>query len=197
MSHNPVPTASSWLTLGAIVVSLSAAGAAADTQDPVATVADWETYGRRPIVNTTNMVSRREERNAVPVERADADISTGARTTLQNGRQPVSIPCLHGMFNHGSIEDHVRGNDCTEPPEEQGNLSIQFDRHIGAGGGILGDVDGVRLDYRLSGGLSFNGVAGYPALSAADKFNTSRRLLGISTDLAKFAQSWDFNSYVI
>ena len=53
------------------------------------------------------------------------------------------------------------------------------------------------MEYRLTGGLTLNGVAGYPVLSADDNFNTSRRVLGISADMANFAGSWEANSYMV
>lgn len=184
MRHRSLLTATCWLTLGSTLV-FHAAGAAprADTQD------------RFP--NATNTTRHSEETKNTAVWSSQSDARAGARTPLQNPRQPVRIPCLRGVFNEGSSEGQVGRSECAEPSEEQGNFSIQFDRHIGTRSGILDDIDGVRVDYRLTGGLNLNGVAGYPVLSAEDKFNTNRRLFGISADVGKFARSWDFNSYLI
>jgi hypothetical protein len=62
---------------------------------------------------------------------------------------------------------------------------------------MLGEFDGIQVDYRLMGGLTLNGVAGYRVLSSKDKFNATRQMFGINAVTGKFARAWDMNSYLI
>ena len=166
-------------------------------QNPSATIADPGVYSEPPMLDATHRISQSTPSHDASGWTAEFDINAGATTTLQNTRQAASIPCLHRIFSDDPIEDNPEVNECSKQPDEPQSFSIQFGRQIDARSGILGDVDGVRVDYRLTSGLILNGLAGYPVLSAEDKFNATRRVFGISADLAKFGQFWNLNSYVI
>jgi hypothetical protein len=86
---------------------------------------------------------------------------------------------------------------CDSPTNQQDRFSVRFGERVGPDSGILGEFDGIRVDYRLLGDLKLNGIAGYPVLSAQDKFNASRQVFGVSAATGKFARSWDLNSYLL
>ena len=109
----------------------------------------------------------------------------------------LEIPCLHGFSNETPPENNSAEHPCTAPADGQERLSIQFGSRIGARSSMLGEIDGIQVDYRLMGGLTLNGVAGYPVLSSKDKFNATRQMFGINAVTGKFAQAWDMNSYLI
>ena len=109
----------------------------------------------------------------------------------------LEIPCLHGFSNETPPENNSAEHPCTAPADGQERLSIQFGSRIGARSSMLGEIDGIQVDYRLMGGLTLNGVAGYPVLSSKDKFNATRQMFGINAVTGKFARAWDMNSYVI
>lgn len=187
-----------WLIFGPSAVFFSAgARALADYQDHLATVADPKVYIEPPMLDVADPTNQRDGSNDAAVWTPEFGSSAGATPALHNSRQPVSIPCLHGVFSEDPIEGNSETSECAERPDEQQSFAIQFGRHIGTPNGILGDADGIRVDYRLTGELILNGIAGYPVLSAEDQFNTSRRVFGISADLVEFAPSWDLNSYII
>ena len=108
----------------------------------------------------------------------------------------AEIPCLSSFLGDES-QDNAASQPCDDPSDAQRRLSLKFGRRMGTGSGILGEFDGVRVDYRLTGGLMLNGVAGYPVLSDKDKFNVARQVFGFSADIPRFARAWDLNSYLI
>ena len=128
---------------------------------------------------------------------SDLDVSPPEPTELQKTEAQVGIPCLHGFLSETPLEDNTGRGLCDAPADRRQRLSIQFGSRIGAGSGMLGEFDGIQVDYRLTGGLTVNGVAGYPVLSSKDKFNASRQMFGINAVTGKFAQAWDLNSYLI
>jgi hypothetical protein len=116
-----------------------------------------------------------------------------AETAPKNSELPdTAIPCLI------SFEDEYSTTDSCDEGETLKQLSVQFGERMSTGdSNILGEFDGIRVDYRLSGGLTLNGVAGYPVLSDKDKFNATRQVVGLSANTAKFAHAWDLNSYLL
>jgi hypothetical protein len=83
------------------------------------------------------------------------------------------------------------------PIDRQQAFSIQFGRRLAVDSGILGNTDGIRVDYRLNSSLTLRGIAGYPVVSSKDEFNTARQLLGFSADTGTFANAWNLNAYLI
>ncbi len=132
---------------------------------------------------------------ANPPPPADAPAEPTAQAAALTDRVPAgaAIPCMV------SFEDEdTPASDSCDDGDVSGQLSVSFgERMADAQSSILGDFDGIRVDYRLAGGLRLNGVAGYPVLSDNDKFNAARQVYGVSANTAKFAQAWDFNSYLI
>jgi hypothetical protein len=109
----------------------------------------------------------------------------------------TSIPCLHGSYND-MLSDSISGaSPCKKPSDSQPQFSIRLGSRIGTQNGLLGQLDGIRVDYRLGNGLQINGVAGYPVLSSGDKFNTASQMFGINAVTGKIAQAWDLNSYLV
>jgi hypothetical protein len=126
------------------------------------------------------------------------EISPRAPTELRDTELQLSIPCLHGFLNEMPLDDNTGESPCVAAPaNDQQRLSIRFGSRIGARGSMLGEFDGIQVDYRLTGGLTLNGVAGYPVLSSKDKFNAARQMFGINAVTGKFARAWDLNSYLI
>jgi hypothetical protein len=128
---------------------------------------------------------------------SELEISPPGPTELQEPGPQLSIPCLHGFLNEMPLDDNTGESPCTAPTDGQQRLSIQFGSRIGARSSMLGEFDGIQVDYRLTSGLTLNGVAGYPVLSSKDKFNATRQMFGINAVTGKFARAWDVNSYLI
>jgi len=125
------------------------------------------------------------------------EIRPPGATELRDTGPQLSIPCLHGFLNELPLEDNSGGSPCVAPADGQQRLSIQFGSRIGTRSSMLGEFDGIQVDYRLTGGLTLNGVAGFPVLSSKDKFNATRQMFGINAVTGKIAQAWDLNSYLI
>ena len=143
----------------------------------------------------------RVPRPAEPAEQtpvANAAPAVAATTAAPPDSRPAAeIPCLSSFLSDESQDDDATSQSCDDPSDAQQRLSLKFGRRMGVGSGILGEFDGVRVDYRLTGGLTLNGVAGYPVLSDKDKFNVARQVFGFSADIPRFVRAWDLNSYLI
>jgi hypothetical protein len=123
---------------------------------------------------------------------------TVAATAGHDSDASADIPCMNSFFVDEEAPDNGPGdNPCDGPSDQQQRFSVRFGERIAPGSGILGELDGIRVDYRLTGGLTLNGIAGYPVLSTQDKFNATRQIFGVSAVTGKFARSWDLNSYVL
>lgn len=124
---------------------------------------------------------------------APAGESTGqnAATAPAGTETAEAIPCMVSFEGEDIAED-----SCDDSADRK--LSVQFGQRMNGGkADMLGEFDGIRVDYRLAGGVTLNGVAGYPVMSDQDKFNSARQVFGVSANTARFARSWDLNSYLL
>ncbi|MGW8311295.1 MAG: hypothetical protein ACWGNB_09555 [Thiogranum sp.] len=123
--------------------------------------------------------------------------SAGATEAAATGAQSIpGIPCLND-FNTDEQGGGAENPTSCQDAGGQKRLSFRFGNGMADHSDLLGEVDGVRVDYRLRGGLDIEGLAGYPVVSETDRFNTDRQVLGFSADSGKVAGLWDFNSYFI
>lgn len=106
----------------------------------------------------------------------------GCRQGIAGGRQPDNVPA---------------GKQCMETSAAQQRFTLHLGRRVGNRADILGEFDGVRVDYRPVGRISLNGVAGYPVVAQEDEFNTSRQVVGISAVSDRFARNWDMGGYLV
>jgi len=127
---------------------------------------------------------------------SELEISPPAQTEPQESDGQLSIPCLHGLREDALIDDDSAAV-CSTRPDARTRFSVQFGSRIRTHSGMLGELDGLRVDYRLGRSLTLNGVAGYPVSSSKDKFNATRQMYGISAVTGKFARAWDLNSYLV
>ncbi len=131
-----------------------------------------------------------------PAEPPAGEKPVAATAPAENGAA-AGLPCLSSFLSDESQDDSPANQPCGAPSTAQQRLSLKFGRRVGVDSGILGEFDGARVDYRLTGGLMLNGVAGYPVLSDKDKFNVARQVVGFRADIPRFARAWDLNSYLI
>jgi len=109
----------------------------------------------------------------------------------------TQIPCLNTFSSDNPLDDSETDEICTDATGRQQAFSTQFGRRLAVGSGILGETDGIRVDYRLNGDLTLQGVAGFPVVSSKDEFNTARRMFGFGVDTGTFARAWNLNAYLI
>jgi hypothetical protein len=201
MGANPVSVMIGMLALGSGTLLFSA-GADAIAGRPGPQSASRETATDPPVSNQPAEVS---EKSAIDqtdrtvkssVLTSELEIIPSGPTELQDTEPQLSIPCLHGFRNEIPLDDNTGESSCVAPAVGQQRLSIQFGSRIGARS-MLGEFDGIQVDYRLTGGLTLNGVAGYPVVSSKDKFNATRQMFGINAVTGKIARAWDLNSYLI
>lgn len=70
-------------------------------------------------------------------------------------------------------------------------------RQSSSKGGVLTRFDGAQFGYRLMEKVRVNLVAGFPVNLSYDDLETDRYFYGINFDLGRFADHWDFNTYII
>jgi hypothetical protein len=156
------------------------------------TAADPETY-----INEKITAEQAEETAAASALTSELEISPPALTEPQETEPQLSIPCLHGLREDALLDDDSEEDPCGARPDSRTRFSVRFGSRIRTHNSMLGELDGLRVDYRLSRGLTLNGVAGYPVSSSKDKFNAARQMYGISAVTDKFARAWDLNSYLV
>jgi hypothetical protein len=105
--------------------------------------------------------------------------------------------CPPGPTGKPEIDRITTGTSCFERSISLQRFSIHLGRHAGGQGDILGEFDGVRMDYRIGDELNLNGIAGYQALGTEDAFNPARQVYGISAEMAPTVRTWDLSSYYI
>jgi hypothetical protein len=105
--------------------------------------------------------------------------------------------CRQNIAGEEYTENIPSGTSCTSATDSQRPFSIQFGRRIGTRKDILGEFDGVRVDYRMGDAMNLNGIAGYPVLSADDVFNPDRQVFGVSATTDQLARTWVLNSYLV
>lgn len=105
--------------------------------------------------------------------------------------------CQQAIAGDDAAEDIPAIASCRGANRSRQPVSIQMGRRIGVRDEILGDIDGVRVDYRPADGLRLNGIAGYPVLTEEDVFNPSRQFFGISAMTDGPNNTWDLNGYLV
>jgi hypothetical protein len=108
-----------------------------------------------------------------------------------------SASCRHDMASGLAVDSDTTDRSCIDAADTPERFSVRLGHRLGAGSDILGQFDGVRMDYRASENLKLNGIAGYQALSAGDVFNASSQLYGISAEAESSSRNWDLGSYLI
>jgi len=104
--------------------------------------------------------------------------------------------CLQGIAGDEYADTHAAEKPCINSTDLRKPFRIQLGRRIGTRADILGEFDGVRVDYRLGDGLILNGIAGYPVLAAEDIFNPDRQVFGLSATADRPDHTWELNGYL-
>ena len=143
----------------------------------------------------TKLTSDYRTRN--PTVITEASTSTDENPARQDNLSFASNICWQVPASIAPIEYSSRDKPCIAPSDEQQRFSVQLGRRIGTDGEILGEFDGVRMDYRLSDSLKLNGIAGYPVLTPEDMFNAERQVFGINVATNQLDRTWDLNGYLI
>lgn len=137
---------------------------------------------------TQNSASSRPEPSTVfPTEQTDG------RSTAQAGE----VPCLHALWETEGAGPSVEEGECGAATQSSPAFSFHLGRRLGAPRGIHGKLDGILVDYRLTGGIRLKGIAGYPARSGSDGLDLGRQVFGLSAEAPKIARRWGLNSYLI
>jgi hypothetical protein len=150
---------------------------------------------QNPLIVTTELTPvYRTSKPAVSIEK---NTRTDVNPARQDGLYIASHICRQDPGSIAPVEYSTKGKSCADVSDEQQRFSVQLGRRSGTGGDILGEFDGLRVDYRLSDKVELDGIAGYPVLAAEDKFNSERQVFGISVATDQLGRPWDLNGYLI
>jgi hypothetical protein len=115
----------------------------------------------------------------------------------QGGIAIRNTACQQDVAGGEYTDNFPAGRACITTADSQQPFSIQLGRQLGSRQDILGEFDGVRVDYRLSDALTLNGIAGYPVLGAGEELNPDRQVFGVSATTDQLARTWELNSYLV
>ena len=76
-------------------------------------------------------------------------------------------------------------------------FTSRLGRQTSSRGGVLTRFDGGQFGYRFLEKVRVNLVAGFPVNLTYDDLETEKYFYGINFDLGRFADHWDFNTYII
>lgn len=128
-----------------------------------------------PVVNTSGKAS------PVNVEATDSS---------------YNVPCLHGFSTAEGQPREANDRQCAKPLALEQDSELRFGRKIHTRNRMLGDFDGLMVDYGV-GGFALNGIAGFPSDSGNDKINPQKQLYGLSIASGRLASSWDLSGYLM
>jgi len=132
-----------------------------------------------------------------PTVITEENTRTDENPLRQDGLSFASHICRQDPGSIAPVKYSTKGKSCVDPSDAQQRFSVQLGRRIGTGGDILGEFDGLRVNYRLSDMLKLNSIAGYPVLATEDKFNSERQVFGVSVGADQLGRTWDLNGYLI
>jgi len=133
--------------------------------------------------------------NSTPAANDSGTESAPAQPTeAQTAGAPPSTPCLTYFVSDSNRADP---DSCAEPDSEGQRFSARFGRGFATRSGVMGRFDGLLVDYRLSSGVTLNGVAGRPVKAGKTEADPDKQVFGFSATTAKFANAWDLNSYIV
>lgn len=107
---------------------------------------------------------------------------------------PPSTPCLTYFVSDTNLG--ADSDTCAEPSAAGQRFSLQFGRGFATRSGVMGRFDGLLVDYRLSGGVILNAVAGRPVVAGQDPSDLRKQVFGLSATTGKIAGAWDLNTYI-
>jgi hypothetical protein len=136
-------------------------------------------------------------RTSNPTVLRDARTSTDENPVRHDNLSFENHICWQDPASVAPIESSAMSKSCVDPSDTEQRFSVQLGRRIGTDGEILGEFDGVRVDYRLSDKLKLNGIAGYPVFTPEDMFNSDRQVFGISVATNQLGRIWDLNGFFI
>lgn len=131
-----------------------------------------------------------------------AILTTGVDATWRLSNEKYAAEAVvigsHENVLEGGRENRLRTNAAyLDVGDYDRTFSSRLGRQTGNNGGVYSRFDGGRGGYRLTDKVKANLIAGYPVNLSYDGLDTDRYFYGVNFDLGRFADHWDFNTYVI
>jgi len=108
-----------------------------------------------------------------------------------------ALPCLE-VRDDGETDSAEQPTDlCMDEVGMRPSLATNFGHIRGEQARFSGNFDGLDILYRLDGGLTIKGFAGYPDLTTNKNFDPQRYFFGFNTGYRNTARTWELNGYYI
>jgi hypothetical protein len=163
------------------------------------TVADYPTADAMPnqsqdqVLQQTEGTPSDKQKDAQPQSLNDSRLDSLAEAKKPDSS--LNAPCLHDISSAVSAPANTTNKRCGKPLVTQQGIGFRFGHRMRTRNSMLGDFDGVMLDYGL-GRFAVNGIAGFPA-SGNDQINPKNHLYGFSASSGKLAKGWDLGGYMM
>lgn len=113
---------------------------------------------------------------------------------VDNADASLNAPCLRSDTSANGLALDFKDGLCEKPSQSKRRPGLRIGRRMRTRNSMLGDFDGVMVDYGL-GNFMVDGIAGFPAASGKDEINPQKQLFGFSAASGKFARDWDMSGY--
>jgi hypothetical protein len=131
-----------------------------------------------------------------------SSLTTGFDATWRSRSDTFAVEAVAiGSYELSFLDDRddlTRVNRLYVDLKDAGETFVsRVGRQSSSKGGVLTRFDGAQLGYLLTEKVRVNLVAGFPVNLPYDDLETDRYFYGINFDLGRFADHWDFNTYII
>ena len=129
---------------------------------------------------------------------AGQDQDSQSQTASESGHEAsADIVNDNSLFNAPCLRDLSSDDDrCSSPLQSRQGLGLKFGHRMRTSNSMLGDFDGLMVDYAL-GNFAVNGIAGFPAASGSNGIDPKKHLFGFSASSRKLIKGWDLGGYMM
>lgn len=135
------------------------------------------------------------------ISRSDLDTDLDMDGRWSNEKYDIRAKYAGGylyQFRAGEADDDRLSRLNIQTKYKDLGFLWKLGRQTQTSGGVLGRFDGLFTSYEQSDKVKINAVVGLPVDSSSDvDVPTERRFAGMSLDLGKFDNKWDFNIFAI
>ncbi len=159
----------------------------------------WEYYGG------ISMFYRRDEDMTEniddPVTQSslfnDLDLTARKRTATVDMQARFSGSYLSDFLDDGGGDETSVSSLYFDMTNKKNGLTLRAGRQSRSTGGVLGRLDGLSVGYKFTDKITLNSIVGFPVQSTRDQIKTDRYLYGVNADFGTYADTWDFNAFLI
>lgn len=160
--------------------------------------AKWQFFGTLSQYYRDDVLESDFSKTDIATVSTDVNLLLRRRTDSYNIRTQLTANHLKYLNNTQNDARTSVTNMYIDFADGLNNKSIRIGRQTQNKGGVIGRMDGVWMDYRLTSNTKVNLVAGYPVqVTVSNIAQDNRPFYGISADFDTEAKAWSYNLYAI